>query len=668
MADPARRSLSSVEGAIAGNGRRADERFDGRRVESGSTVPRRCRSPSGSALPLQWAPIWWAPGKVGKGFMGDGPGQVSAAPGGVDVVATPAAVPSAPCTWPKWLSGRAASAVAMACFAMVVVATFALIHRYAMNITYRDQWSDVALIRRAHDGTLTIGALWAQHNENRILFPNLVVLLLSYTTRYNVVVEDYLSGIALCGSAALVVLTHRRRSPGMPWLAYVPVAAVLLSAAVTTDALYGFNFSWCLALLAFGATLYCVDRPALSWLWLAAAVAAAVVGSYSTLQGMLIWPSVLVLLWLRRRSSAIIAAWIAGTLATTAIYFFHFGFATAGVATTPSSSVSAMTMFGIQEIGNVIGSQQSARADFVIGACVLVVVIVALVVGGRRDGVGGAPVGMALLTFGLLFVVVATVGRADLGLGAALRYAPFVLDVWVGAYLVLLSSFRDPASTAAPQGAGDGASADGVPVTGVTRRSRLRRGAAVAFVGLSAALVFQSVSTWSQRTLDARGWNVSEQNVANVEANIGSAPDLLVRDQLGPFPANWVRSLVQFERTRRLNLFGTGLAAAEIRQGLDPTLVTAVLRPYGWTTVSGNALLDASAYVDHPVRVEFVATAPGLPSQVVSGSVQTTYGWIGQWNTRDVPDGVYRLFSRVRDRSGRTYQSAVVVAEVSNHR
>jgi len=593
--------------------------------------------------------------------MGTGAGHVVVAPVDEHDPPTVLTTPSPPGSWPGWLSGRTANVVAVACFAFVVVMTFLFIHRYAVGMTYSDQWSDVELIRRAHNGTLTLGALWAQHNENRILFPNLLVLLLYYTTHYNVVVEDYLNGIALCGSAALVILTHRRRSPGTPLIAYVPVALVLLSGAVTIDALYGFNLSWCLGLLAFGATLFLVDRRELTWLWLAAAVATAVVGSFSTLQGMLIWPAVLILLWLRRRSRATIGTWIAGMLATTAVFFFHFSMAATGVGATTSRGIPSMTVFGISEFGNVIGSQELGHTDFVIGACVLGVTVVALVVGLRRDRVGGAPVGVALLVFGLLFVAVAAKGRTYLGLTVALRYAPFVLDVWVGSYLVLLSYLGAPATSD-----GAGAGTDGVQAEQGVGPWRLRNWAGVAFAGLCVAMLLQAVVSWSEGNADARGWRGLERNVANVEANIDTASDALVADRLGPYSASWMRSLTQFERAQRLNLFGTGQATAAVRRGLDPKLVAVVVVPTNWTVVSGKVLLDTSAYASHIVGVAFLAEGPGFPMQVVSGSVPTVDGIIGQWDTSHVPNGNYRIYSRVRVASGRSYTSAPVVVWVFN--
>jgi hypothetical protein len=591
--------------------------------------------------------------------MGAGTVKVVAAPLDTDEVPVLSATPR---TWPEWCSGKAANAVALACFAFVVVATFVLIHRYAMNVTYYDQWADVALIRRAHDGTLTLGALWGQYNENRILFPNLVVLLVYYTTHYNVVVEDYLSGVAMCGSAAFVVLTHRRRSPGMPVIAYVPVALVLLSAAVTTDALDPFDFSWCLALLAFGATLYIVDRPRLTWLSLAAAIATAVVGSYSTLQGLLIWPAVLVLLWLRRRSWAAIGTWVASMAATTVVYFFHFSLGTNGVFAGRAKGLPAMATFGISEVGNVIGNQEGAHTDFIVGSCVLVVACIALVVGVRKDRAGGAPIGVALLVFGLLFVLVAAKGRTYLGLAAAFRYAPFVLDIWVGSYLVLLSYFSVPAST--PKIGGD---IDGVSAAGAGWPQRLRQWAGLGFAGLSAAMLLQALVSGSQATVRARGWDGVDQRAANVEANIDGASDQLVTSQLGPpFPATWIRSLTQFERDQRLNLFSTGLAAAEIRGGLDQKLVTSVVLPKRWSSVSGRVLLDANSYAEDRVGLDFLVSGPGFPLQVVAAAIPTVYGNIGYWNTTNVPNGNYRVFSHVRVASGRSYTSTPIVVTVLN--
>src|ERR1039457_649896 len=70
-----------------------------------------------------------------------------------------------------------ADVVAIVVFVSVIVVPLWFIHHFAINMIFDDQWNDVEVIRSAGTGTLSLSTLWAQHNENRILFPNLIVLL-----------------------------------------------------------------------------------------------------------------------------------------------------------------------------------------------------------------------------------------------------------------------------------------------------------------------------------------------------------------------------------------------------------------------------------------------------------------------------------------------------------
>ncbi len=100
--------------------------------------------------------------------------------------------------------------------ALPAVALLWFIHRYAVNMVFADQWHDIHIIALSHSGALTLGDLWAQHGENRVLVPDLLVLALAHTTHFNVVYEDYASGFLLIATAALLILAHRRRSRRPP--------------------------------------------------------------------------------------------------------------------------------------------------------------------------------------------------------------------------------------------------------------------------------------------------------------------------------------------------------------------------------------------------------------------------------------------------------------------
>ena len=206
-----------------------------------------------------------------------------------DTLATPISESGAIASPRSWRSLR--TSVTALGFAVPVVAYFWLIHHYAVNMIWDDQWSDIGLISHSYSHTLDLSTLWRQHNENRILFPNLIVLLLAQTTHFNIVIEEYLSGLMLVAATGFFIVAHRRRTPGQPWIYYCPVAVLMLSFAQVTDTLWGFQMAWYLVMLMLALALFLLDRLKFSWIVLTWAIAAAVIGSFSSLQGLLIWPA-----------------------------------------------------------------------------------------------------------------------------------------------------------------------------------------------------------------------------------------------------------------------------------------------------------------------------------------------------------------------------------------
>jgi hypothetical protein len=561
--------------------------------------------------------------------------------------------------WPARLTGRWATVVAFVVMALSVLATFVFIHRYAVDMLYSDQLMDGLLVDHALHGTLTFGQLWAQHNENRILVPNLVVVLLGYATHLDSVVEDFLSGIALCGATVLLVLAHRRRTPGAPWLLYCPAVLVLLSYVVVADALFGFNLSWFLVLAAFAGTLHLADRPKLSWLVLAGAVAVGVLGSLSSLQGLFIWPAILVLLWLRRRQARLLVAWVAAAIVTTVVYFVGFDFSQAGV--TVQLGPGARLSFLVAEVGNVFGSRSTVGDDHVIGLTVLVLATVALVVGCRRRRQDGAAVGVAMIVFGLAFTASAALGRAQLGLNDALRYAPFVLMVWVGTYFVFATWLTDRLRAHAGNGGGARDHREGDP-------GWRRRAPAVLFAALVGLMGIQVQAAKQQSTDNSRAWHDAELTVANVSANIEWAPDVVVADTMGGYAVPLTRHLVAVARADRLSLFGTALAAQEMQQGLDPHLLTHVLRPAAGQHLRGTVTLDASVASARPATVEFQILGGGKGVRTITGATQTLYGYLARWDTATVPNGNYYLRSRTTLPGGVAHVGHWIEVAVENSR
>jgi hypothetical protein len=491
-------------------------------------------------------------------------------------------------------SGRAADGVAFLVVVAAVVAALWYIDRFAVDVVLSDQWADIGLIHQAHSGTLTLNSLWAQHNENRIFFPDLVVLALAYTTHFNVVVEDYLNGVLLVLSTVLVVVAHKRRSPLLHWIRYCPVVLALLSFDLLASALFGFQLSWFLVLFGLAAAIFLLDRRDLTWPFLIGSVVVAVVGSFSSLQGLFIWPAGLVLLYLRRRPKPFVLAWIACAVATGAVYFFHFDTSASGDR---GSYAFTHPLLAARVFFTAIGDGVGVRLQpphhgysgndpiLVVGALITVVAVWAIIYGFRSGRSTGSPIGVALVVFGLLFAVSITVGRLQLGPSNASRYLPFEVTVWVGCYLALfdrpIAWTREAWSARLAQvdfllgvrKRPDTASSGGDRTSTNSMRRVFDLAARVVLVGL---IVVQLASGLEFGLIDAHDWHKREVAAANVMVNIHRESDAVVQRKLGTYPAPFLREMTQFMKAQRLGLFA-GQATIDGSSGTKGTSDTKVV-------------------------------------------------------------------------------------------
>jgi hypothetical protein len=349
--------------------------------------------------------------------------------------------------WVDRLDTRLVNALTVVGFGFPVATVFWLVAHYGVNAIEGDQWDDVTVIRNSYTNLFDWSSLWTQHNENRIFFPNLVVIALSRTTHFNIHTEEYLAALMLVAATALVIVTHKRRSPDTPWLYYCPVAFLMLSICQYGNLLWGFQMAWYLVLLSMAAAFYLVDRISLTWLAFVGALTAAVIGSFSSLQGLIIWPAGLVLLYHRRRGWRYIAPWLLAGVAAGALYVHNFNY-----GDSPATHNAVLhhlvgsAKFYTFAIGDILGIPFQFRQpgnNWISLFGLLIIVLAVLVVvfyGIRRQEGSGSPVGVALICMGLLFAATVTWGRVIFGYAgaSASRYTTFDLLVPVGIYLALL--------------------------------------------------------------------------------------------------------------------------------------------------------------------------------------------------------------------------------------
>jgi hypothetical protein len=341
---------------------------------------------------------------------------------------------------PTWL----VNAVTALGFTIPTVAYFWVIAHFGVNVLFDDQLTDVNTISASKTQVLPWGTLWAPHNHNRMLFPHLLDIVLADTVHFNTKFEEFLSAILLVAATALLILAHKRRSSHTPWLYYCPVAVLSLSLVQYQNALWGFQIAWYIVLFAIALAIFLIDRITLSTWALIGAIAAGVVGSYSLLQGLFIWPVGLILLYHRRRGWPAFVAWIASALATGVLYLLPASPGTSGNGFALQHPWASFKFF-LFAIGDIVGVlvKEGANNSNVILVGLVILGLAAFVVicyGLRRDENGAGPIGVALIVCGLLFAGSVTQGRIFFGYwgASASRYTTFDLLILIGIYLCVL--------------------------------------------------------------------------------------------------------------------------------------------------------------------------------------------------------------------------------------
>jgi hypothetical protein len=350
-------------------------------------------------------------------------------------------------------TSRRRNVIIASCALVVPVLYFVFVARYGVNLIYWDQWSNVAMLNAALHGHLTWKMLWSQHTQNRMLFPYLVFIGFARFGHFDTKSIMYLSAVLLSLGYALLLALYRIYA--RQWLGplfTLLIGAVWFSLADWENALWGFQFAWYLIVFCAMAMMLCLSSKRGGALAVIGAIGLAVVASYSSLQGLILWPmGLLILVWrIRDRSRVfrVTAVWVACGLVTTAIYFRGLGLQPSGVG--GGSVVFAVhhpvgvVEYFLTAVGNVVPVDVGLRPHQLLG---LVLSLVAVYVFYRscreKPADRGTPLPAALILFAFLFDISIAFGRVSLGVGEALssRYtmANLLLLVGMALYLVRLS-------------------------------------------------------------------------------------------------------------------------------------------------------------------------------------------------------------------------------------
>lgn len=331
-----------------------------------------------------------------------------------------------------------------------------VIWRSSVDVPFWDQWELVSLLDKSFDGWPSLGDLFAAHNEHRVGFPRIVMVLLARASAWNVRAELVASVLVALGTFAVVHrMARRTAAPLEAGGKFTP--AILSSISFSLVAWENWTWGWqlqifmCVAAVTGALTL--LGGRTLGRSGFGAALVLTLIATYSFGNGALAWPLGLVLIALRdepigaRRLRA--AIWSAAAVLVVAPYLIDYH---------PPPVSSPPRLFQLAAYVPIyLGAPlipADARGAALVGALGLLALpalVVALLRSGRL-GRGELLSVVGLATYALVSGVLTSASRAGLGHGQALssRYTTISALFWL-ALVVLL----DALTRARADGAGE---------------------------------------------------------------------------------------------------------------------------------------------------------------------------------------------------------------------
>lgn len=207
-----------------------------------------------------------------------------------------------------------------------------LIVKYSVNVPLWDQWEPnlAGMFEKQAAGTLTLADLLAQHNEARLFFPRLLMLLLGQLTHWNVRYEMAVTFLAACLAGWMIWRLQApafRARPGVRLSAMFLSSLLIFSPAYYEAWLWGLEFICFVPLVCITAGLLVARLQISPALRLAACAALSTVSTYSFGNGFLAWIVLFPALLRRggsgrfRRNGWTAGFWAAGFAANEALYF-----------------------------------------------------------------------------------------------------------------------------------------------------------------------------------------------------------------------------------------------------------------------------------------------------------------------------------------------------------
>ncbi|MEX2115753.1 MAG: hypothetical protein WEB37_02610 [Bacteroidota bacterium] len=331
-----------------------------------------------------------------------------------------------------------------------VLLTMYLMVRYYVIVPVWDDWELVLALEKLSSGTLTFKDLFDFHNEHRIFFPRMIMLIIAALTSWNLLYTQFASLFVVLASigffAVSVRAIERDTSVTISRWIFLPLTIIVFSLTQWENWTRGWQFQVFLATVGVLGSFYFLSKKEISQFTLVAAISSACVASFSFANGILVWPIGFLLILLRKSDPLsnrlrLLAPWT--IVAFLAILVYFNGYQTPPhhpSVTTFLEQPVEFVQFVFLYVGHVVIYPHNRIVALgvlsgivgILGTCLFLFCICYLTMVRSVRWHPLLPfIGMGL--YALSSAVVTGIGRVGFGIQAALasKYASIGLYLWV---------------------------------------------------------------------------------------------------------------------------------------------------------------------------------------------------------------------------------------------
>ncbi|MCC5612857.1 hypothetical protein LC612_40785 [Nostoc sp. CHAB 5834] len=330
------------------------------------------------------------------------------------------------------------------------VTTSFIIILYSANVPFYDQWRFVPLLNQMYDQKISFASLWEQHNEHRIFFPRILMLVLASLSKWDIRIEigviwvmAMLLFFVLCRAADRQFGSWNELGKlNRPYKIYIAFSILLFSMVQAENWFWGWQISLFMSVLSTVFGYYSlVFRPFGRNVSFLISIMCGIVAVLSFANGLLYWPiGIAIMLMNNFKKKWLIREFLLWALVTALLYFSYF-YNYKQVSHHPSflyGFVNPLNLVGyfIAFVGSpIFQAGRYITISFVVGFLGLITVIYFLITlfNQRRLFESKLLFWHGLLLYVLLTDILTALGRSGFGVEQALsgRYVTISNLFWI---------------------------------------------------------------------------------------------------------------------------------------------------------------------------------------------------------------------------------------------